>query len=309
MMKIKNLIIILVMFISLFLVTGCSTRSNYNVTITTTIFPLYDFTRQITQDKLSVKMILPPGNEPHTYQLKPQDILTIRKSKLFIYTGPFLEVWVDKLIDVLDEDKVLVVNVSDNLELHHEDDDDHDHKHHHDVDPHIWVDPILAQKIVDNILENIIKIDPDNADFYRQNASNYKQELVKLDLAYQDLFTKIEHKTIIFGGHFVFGYLAERYGVEHVSPYKGFSPDTLPTTKNLQNLVKVIETTGNRTIFYEELINPEVAEIIAKETGAKLLPLNGAGYITKADFESGVTYLDLMYQNIENLKKGLNYHE
>lgn len=305
-MKVKHLLSIIVFSLSLFLLFGCTSSTETDVSITTTIFPLYDFTKQITQDKLKVKMILPPGNEPHTYQLKPKDILTIRNSKMFIYTGPFLEVWADKLIDVLDEDEVLVLNVSHNLELHHEDEEE---EHDHDVDPHIWVDPILAMTIIDNILEYIIQIDPENASFYRENAEKYKEELSKLDLAYQDLFSKVEHKTIIFGGHFVFGYLAERYGILHVSPYKGFSPDTLPTTRNLHNLINLIQTTGNKTIFYEEMINPEVAEVLAQETGAKLLPLNGAGYISKKDFDEGVTYLDLMYQNIENLKKGLNYHE
>ncbi len=287
------------------LLTGCKTNEKDDkITVMTTIFPIYDFTKAITKDRLNVELILPPGVEPHSFDPKPRSIFAIRNADVFIYTGDFLEVWATQIIDILDEDEIIIVNASKDIDISHDD----KHDDHEGIDPHVWVDPLYAIKMVDSILEGLIEVDKANASFYTENANLYKQELLKLDLAYQDLFSKSEFKTIIFGGHFVFGYLAKRYNIEYVSPYNGFSPDTLPTPKNIQNLINLIKTTGNNTIFYEELINPKVAKVISEETNAVMLPLNGAGNISKTDYENQATYLSIMYKNIENLKKGLNYN-
>lgn len=295
---IKHYIIILFSLISLFSCQLNNDLNNNKPDIVTTIFPLYDFTKQITKDKVNVELVLPPGVEPHSFEPKPRSIFEIRKADLFIYTGDFLEVWALNIIDVLDSDKV--INTSTNVTLIH------NHEH---IDPHIWIDPENAKIMVDNILNSLIKIDPDNKTFYEENASDYKAQLEELNLCYQDLFANVKHKTIIFGGHYVFGYLSEKYNIKYVSPYKGYSPDTLPTPRNIHNLIKLLNNTDQNTLFYEEIINPEVAEIIAKETKAKLLPLNGAGNVSKSIIKNNLTYLDIMYQNIERLKEGLGYNE
>ncbi len=293
-------------FIFLLMFSSCQLDEykNDKITVVTTIFPLYDFTRQIVKDKIDVKLILPPGYEPHTFDPKPRSIFEIRNADMFIYTGEFLEVWANKIIEVLDEDSVTVINSSQGIGLL-----SHDENHHASYDPHIWLDPNNAIIMVDNILEGIVKIDPENKQIYEQNANYYKDELEKLDLAYRDLFENTRYNTIIFSGHFVFGYLANRYGIEYISPYKGFSPDTLPTPRKVQELINVIHSTGVQIIYYEELIEPRVARVISSETGVKMLPLNGAGNISKEDFNQNVTYLSIMYKNIDNLKKGLIYNE
>lgn len=304
----KKLLILSIFLLFISLIQSCTLapKNDHKKIVVTTIFPLYDFTKQITQDKMEIIMILPPGVEVHSFEPKPRSIFDIRRADLFIYTGNFLEIWASNIIKVLDNEKV--VNSSKGIDFL-EDDDEHNHEHLHTIDPHIWIDPQNVLIIIDNILEALIRIDPENHTFYETNAKNYQQKIKELDEAYYDLFSKTKYKTIIYAGHFVFGYLTKRYNIGYITPYKGFSADTLPTPKNIQNLINLINTSGQKTIFYEEMINPKVAKVIAEETQVKMLPLNGAGSISKADFEKDITYLDLMYQNIENLKKGLEYRE
>jgi len=280
----------------------------------TTIFPLYDFTKQIAKDKVNVVLILPPGVEPHSFEPTTRTVFDIHKSDLFIYTGDFLEIWAAKVVHELNEDKVTIVNSSDGVSfLTSEDHDDHEEdedvdSHESSYDPHIWIDPYNAMIMVDNILKGLIEIDPENQIFYEKNAKNYKLELEKLDTDYQDLFIRSKHKTIIFGGHFVFGYLAHRYDINYQSPYSGFSPDTQPTPRKIQELINLINSTGAKTIFYEDLIDPRVAEVISTDTGIGMLPLNGGGNVSKEDLKLNISYLSIMYQNIENLKMGLEYN-
>lgn len=276
--------------------------------IVTTLFPLYDFTKNIVGDKFDVILILPPGEEPHSFEPKPRSIFEIRSAELFIYTGDFLEVWAKRITSVLDKDRVINSSLNINL-IDEEHEHEENHHHHHEIDPHIWIDPQNAKIMIDNILEGIISIDPTNKTYYESNAENYKKELDKLDLTYQDLFNNVQFKTIIYAGHFVFGYLAKRYDIEYISPYNGFSSDSLPTPKNINDLINLIKTTNQHTIFYEETVNPKVAKVIVEETNVNMLPLNGGGNISKKDFEDNVSYLTLMYQNIDNLKKGLGYNE
>src|SRR5690554_1855302 len=301
MKHLKYIVIIGFFLMFFFLIQSCNLKTNNDkITVVTTLFPLYDFTKQITQEKIEVILVLPPGVEPHSFEPKPRSIFDIRRADLFIYTGDFLEVWAKNIITVLEDERI--INSSKNIDLLTE-------GNHHHVDPHIWVSPKNAIIMIDNIVQGLKQIDPDNQEFYQTNADNYKDKLRALDEAYLDLFNNTKYKTIIFGGHFVFGYLAKQYDIKSVSPYKGFSPDTLPTPKNIQSLINLIKTSGQKTIFYEELINPKVSKVIAEETEIKMLPLNGAGNISKDDFINEVSYLDIMYQNIENLKKGLEYNE
>ncbi len=300
------------LFTVLLMLSGCQSINKQNdgkIQVITTIFPIYDFTKEIAQDKVDVTLILPPGVEPHSYAPKPRDIFEIRNSALFIYTGDFLEVWAHSIISVLDEDKVDIIKASDGVHLLTSADETGSKSSPTAYDPHIWLDPNNAIIMVNNILNGLIKVDPENQSFYENNAAIYIQKLQDLDNTYNDLFSHTKYTTIIFGGHYVLGYLAYHYHLNYKSPYNGFSPDALPTPKKMQELINLINTTGEKTIFYEELVNPKVAQMISENTGAEMLAINGAGNVSKNDFNNHVSYLTIMYENIENLKKGLEYHE
>lgn len=276
--------------------------------VVTTLFPLYDFAKNIGGQYADVSLLLPPGVEPHGFEPRPEDIVRINKAHVFIYTGKHMEPWAEKILKGIDNKGLIVVDSSTGIKYIKEDGHDHKHKHgkvEHEMDPHIWLDFGNAQKMVDNMLEGFIKADAANADAYRKNAEQYKALLSDLDKKFREGLASCSTKYFIHGGHYAFGYMAKRYGLNYISAYHGFSPDSEPSAKRLAELVKKMKKHNIRHVFYEELISPRVAETIAKETGAKLLQLHAAHNLTKEEWDRGVTFAWLMEQTLSNLKTGL----
>ena len=301
-------------------------KTDKKIKIVTTLFPTYDFSKEIGKDKVEVKLILPPGIEPHSYDPTPKDIAEINSSDIFIYTGDNMEPWVAKVLNSLDNKNLKIIDVSQGITLLEEKEDhDHDHEAHeeHDKnhedhedghehtgkDPHIWTDPILAKTIVENIYNGLIEKDSINKDFYTSNKVEYIKKLDDLDSKFKDLALHSKTKEIISGGHFVFGYLFERYGLTYHSAYEGFSPNAEPTPKQLKNLKETIAETHTKYIYYEELIEPKLAKLLSNELGLQLLLLHGAHNISKEELAKGTSYYEIMLKNIENLKLGLDYNE
>jgi zinc transport system substrate-binding protein len=268
--------------------------------VVTSSFPLYDFAKTIGGQKAEVTLLLPPGVEAHSFEPKPGDILKIHEADIFIYTGRFMEPWVEDILKGIGSQKLLIVDSSKGVALV-------EGKDHHKpgVDPHIWLDFSNAEKMVNNILDGVIRKDPVNREFYQKNAEEYKAKLSELDKRFKDLLATCKKNVFVHGGHFAFGYLAKRYHLKYLSAYRGFSPDAEPTPKSMVELSKKLKEHGLTYVYYEELITPKVAEAIARETGAKLLMLHGAHNITREDMERGATFLSLMERNMENLKIGL----
>lgn len=301
---------ITIVFFSLLFISnaGCKIKnvaSDGKIQVITTLFPQYDFAKQIAKDKINIRILLPPGIESHSFEPTPKDIADIRKAGLFIYTGRYMEPWAQTLIANTKSDKPCIVDASKVVILMQE-----THGGHHGgLDPHIWVDPVNAAQMVDNILDGLIKVDPANESFYRANAQSYKEELARLHADFTSLFKKTANKNIIYGGHFAFGYFVKRYGLTYQSPYEGFSPDAEPTPQKIASLIKSIKSGGTKYIYYEELIDPKIARVISEETGAKMLLLNGAHNVSKKELESNITYITIMRGNLERLKTGLGYSE
>jgi zinc transport system substrate-binding protein len=273
-------------------------------TVVTTLFPLYDFARNIAKEKADVILLLPPGIEPHSYEPRPGDIAKIQQADIFIYTGRFMEPWSENLLKSIGSRGPLVIDSSKVIMLSEEDGNNRNHEHAM-MDPHIWLDFSNAKKMVVNILDGFLKKDLAQKDFYIKNADDYKKKLDDLDRKFRDSLASCKKDTIIHGGHFAFGYLTRRYNIRYLSAYKGFSPDAEPTPGNLIELARKIKEHDIKYVFHEELISPKMAELIARETGAKILMLHGAHNITKDEMEKGITFISLMEQNLRNLKVGL----
>ncbi len=163
--------------------------------------------------------------------------------------------------------------------------------------------------MVKNIMEGLIEVDGNEAQYYRENAEKYIKELKALDESFIEAFKKTKTDTIIYGGHFAFGYFTERYHLNHISPYIGFSPNAEPTPNRIIELIKTLEQSEIKVIYYEELVDPKVATIISEETGAKMLLLHGAHNISKEELQSNITYVEIMRDNLEKLKEGLGYEQ
>lgn len=283
--------------------------------VVTTLFPQYDFVRQIAGPYVEVVLMVPPGVEPHAYEPTPRDMVGLEDAQAFIFTGELMEPWAKKVIAAVKSDQLLVVDLSEGLTLletsedhggHDEDDDgeDHEEEDHHE-DPHIWLDPLNAKKMVEDIIETLVEIAPEHEAVFRDKGQTY---LASLDQFHQDALAMVEQakvKTIVSGGHFAFGYFANRYGLTFLSPYIGFSPDAEPTPQSIAKLIEWLKANQVHYIYHEELVDPKVATIISEETDAKLLELHAAHSLSKEDFESGVTYLEIMYRNLEQLSRGL----
>lgn len=346
---------IFIMSVSVFII-GCArdggndgdTRrdSDKKIKIVATLFPQYDFARQIAGDYADVTLLLPPGMESHSYDLRPSDMIEIRESDMFIYTGKYMETWAQTIIDSLD-DSVMVVDVSDGITLEreedyfvdeleehgedghdedahehnedeheeeaaHEHDDDEEHTSHshaghtHEYDPHIWTSPVYAMQMVENIVDALVSEDPQHESEYRQRADEYIAKLKEVDSAFRQVSETAQHRTIFFGGRFAMTYFVREYGFACVSAYHDCSAESEPSISSVMKMIDEIKASGAKAVFYEELVDPKVARTIAEETQVKLLLLHSAHNVSREEYENGVTYLDIMWQNVKNLEEGLN---
>lgn len=277
------------------------------ITVVTTLFPLYDFTRQIVKDKANVILLLPPGIEPHSFNPKPTDIATLHNADIFIYTNIYMEPWVGDILKSISNSNLLPIDSSKGIKfLSEQVRHDHPMKHRHDaVDPHIWLDISNAMIMLDNILQGIVEKDSQSGDFYRNNAQQYKSKMAELDDKFQKTIATCKKNIFASGGHLSFSYFAKRYNLQYLSVYESLSPDAEPTPKQLAKVIKTIKRNNLQHIFYEELITPKIAQIISQETGANLLMLHAAHNISKDEFQSGVTFISLMERNLENLRIAL----
>lgn len=273
-----------------------SKNNSKKITVITTLFPLYDFAKNIGQDKVDVFLLLPPGVEAHAFEPKPSDIAKINQADVFVYTGEFMEPWADDIIKGVNKN-VKIVNASVGVKLIKKEDKR--------IDPHIWLDFENSKIMVKNIADVLEKIDQPNRDFYQNNLKKYQRKLDTLDENYKNTLLTCKTKIIIYGGHYAFGYLAKRYRLNYLAA-QGFSPDAEPTAKDLILLTEQIKKNKINYIFYEELSSPKIAETLSRETNIKLLLLNAAHNLSKEDYDRGATYILLMENNLQKLAQGIN---
>lgn len=316
--RLKKITCIVIIINLIFSVSACSVSSKNNgkLNVVTTLFPQYDFAKQIVGDKGTVELLLSPGIEAHSYDPTPADIIKINECDLFIYTGENMEVWAADIIESL-ENEVNVLNVSEGIELikseedNHEDTEIHEedadnHKgHNHVYDPHIWTSPAIAKQMLNNILEEIVKEDPENEAYYRENADNYSKQLDELDSQFRTLADEADVKTIYFADKFAMYYFVKEYGFSYASAYDSCSAETEPSAKLVAKMVDEVKKNGVKAIYYAELSNHKAADTISKETKSDKLLLHSCHNVSKDEFNKGVTYVSLMKQNLENLKVGL----
>ena len=275
-----------------------------------TLFPIVDFAREIAGDCAEIVPLLPPGAEAHSYSPSPGDMVRLTGARLFLYLSNDMETWVPGL--VADAPATLLVRTvapeseadfGTEAETHaHADSCGHEHL---GLDPHVWLDPLRAQAMADRIAAALAEADPAHAGAYRANATALQNRIMELHGEIEKGLAGCRTRTLICGGHFAFGHFAERYGLRHLSPYQGFSPDAQPSPRALAELVRRMRALGTTAIFYEEILDPRLARVLADETGAQLLPLHSMHNVTKEDIASGATYFTLMRRNLANLQQGL----
>jgi len=278
-------------------------QGQHKIRVVATLFPLYDMARNIGGDKAEVSLLLPPGVEAHSFEPKPGDIIKVSEADIFIYTGKFMEPWAEGIIKSTANKKLIVIDASQGTKMILSQFHDADEPAG-SLDPHIWLDFDNAKTMVRNIAQAFQVKDSTNKVFYEQKTDAYSNKLTELDSAFKTTLAGCQNREIVYGGHYAFGYLANRYGLKYLAA-QGVSPDSEPTAKDLVRLVKQIRKNRIKYIFYEELTSSKIAETIAGETSAKMLLLNAAHNLSKDEFEKGVSFLDILKRDLDNLKAGL----
>ena len=330
--------------------------SDERLSVTTTLFPYYDFIRQIAKDRVKLRLIIPSGMDSHSFEPTPADIIAIQNSDLFLYNGGEMEQWADVILDsvghsglraeammdyVESVEEELVEGMEDAGEHGHREDREHEHRedrehehregerieHEHkedadgeeeyfpgqlheiEYDEHIWTSPVKAMEIVRVIGQILEEEDPAHAAFYRENTRQYLEELHGLHQEFLQVMEGRRQDRIIVGDKFPFRYFADTYDLSYRAAFSGCGGEAEPSARTIAYLIEQVREYKLPAVYYLELSSHRVAEIIGEETGAKPLLFHSCHNVTRREFDEGITYLQLMEQNVNNLKIGLEAGE
>lgn len=338
--KIISVVIILVLIAGLM---GCrqqntDTEKEYKTTIMTTLFPYYDFTRAIVKgvDDIAVELLVSPGQDDHSFEPTPADVVAINQADVFIYNGGSIETWISDVLESLDNQNQTTVRMMDCLEeeleeiaerqdeeqvfavedhehshedeedVHQEEGDHHEEEHHHEIDEHIWTSPVFAEVLVENICDTLCEKMPQYKDIFKKNTENYVNQIQDLDNQFRAVVDKADKKEIIFADKFPLKYFALEYGLKYYAAFDGCSGEMEPSAKTVAFLIDKVKAKDVHGIFYLELSSQAMADVICDDTGVEKYQFNSCHNITASQFDEGVTYVSLMQENVEVLKKALN---
>ncbi len=308
------ILIIVTMLFIFFCEPDSINQSGDKLEVIATIFPNYDFVKQIGKDKVDVKLLLKSGVESHTYEPSPKDMVDIENSRVFIYTGNEFEPWAENIlesvsseIEVVDTSKNIKLINKEEFESHFENSEiiEEEHEDHHEessFDSHIWLNPENAIIMIDDILAKLCSVDPENSDFYTENAKNYKSEIEKLNVEIDKTIQNSKRNEIAFAGEFSYSYFIDKYDLSFVSVYNNCGEGEDPSISKVKSVIDYINNHNLPVVFYEELSEGTVAKMIGEETSAKSMVFYT---LHNADINKD-SYVSLMRKNLENLKTALN---
>jgi zinc transport system substrate-binding protein len=287
------------------------TGTDGKLRVVTTIFPAYDFAREIAGDRASLTMLLPPGAESHSFEPTPRDIIAMQNCSLFIYVGGESDDWVDRILDSMDTSKMRIITLMDCVDVVEEvivegmEEPEEEEGVEIEYDEHVWTSPANAVLIVRKIADALEELDADNAALYEQNTAAYIEKLQKLDGEFRTLVNGAARKTLVFGDRFPFRYFADAYGLDYFAAFPGCSTETDCSAATIAFLINKVRAEKIPAVLHIELSNEKIADAIAEDTGAKKLLLHAVHNITKRDFDNGVGYYDLMSRNLVSLREAL----
>ncbi len=298
----KKLLICLICLLTL---CGCTPKEvqpqGDKISVVTTIFPLYDFARAVGGDSIDLKMLIRPGTEVHSYDPLPSDMVAVSECDAFLYIGGESDTWVETLLSSSDINSLALINEVEHI---HE---DHHHEHNnHEGDEHIWTSPKNAALMVQSICDFLCELNPQNTIEYQENSSSYIEKITAAATEIKTTVSAVKNPFILVADRFPFAYLTHEYGIEYEAAFGGCATSTDISFKTMARLTQVINERGIKTVFCTEMSNRNIADALSEQTGVKVLELHSAHNVTLDDFESGITYVDILYKNAEALKEGLS---
>jgi len=302
-----------------------NTNSDNTISIVTTIFPEYDWVKEIVGDNTNVEvtMLLDNGVDLHNYQPTADDIMKIATCDVFVYVGGESDEWVEDALSEATNKDMQVVNLLESLgeaakeeevvegmqAEEEETEAEEGEEEEVEYDEHVWLSLKNAQVLVDAIEQAIATVDADNADIYSANASAYNDKLAALDEKYQATIDEASVKTVLFGDRFPFRYLVDDYGLDYYAAFVGCSAETEASFETVTFLAGKVDELNLNTVFTIENSDQKIAKTIIENTAAKdaqILTLDSLQSTTMDDVNAGVTYLSVMEGNLDILSQGLN---
>ena len=288
------------------------------ISIVTTIFPEYDWVREILGDKADsaeITMLLDNGVDLHSYQPTADDIVKLSDCDLFVYVGGESDGWVEgALKSAANKDRKVIhllevlgdsVKEEETVEGMQEEEEDHEEK---EYDEHVWLSLKNAKTLVGAISAALQEIDPGNKDTYAANADAYGQKLSALDAEYQKAVSAGTYKTLLFGDRFPFRYLVDDYGLSYYAAFVGCSAESEASFETVSFLAKKVDEGKLPCVLTIEGKNHKIAETIVQNTAGKnqkILTMDSMQSTTSQDVANGTTYLSLMAKNLDVLKEAL----
>ena len=335
----RMITLFLVLAMAVGLLAGCgqqnepTTSDETTLSVVTTIFPEYDWVREILGDKADnaeVTMLLDNGVDLHSYQPTADDIIKISDCDLFIYVGGESDGWVEDALKEATNKDMKVINLLEVLgdsvkeeetvegmqeEDHdyedadeHDDAEEHDHEEEAEYDEHVWLSLRNAETLCDAISSALQQIDPDNKDTYAANTSAYIKKLSALDADYQATVDAATYKTVLFGDRFPFRYMVDDYGLSYYAAFVGCSAETEASFETISFLAGKVDELNLPCVLTIEGAQHKIAETIVENTSTKnqaILTMDSMQATTSEDVKNGATYLSIMEQNLSLLKEAL----
>ena len=285
------------------------------------LFPYYDFVREIGGAYVSPRLLVAAGREAHSFEPTPMDVIRVSRADVFVYNGGEGEQWVDEILSSAGENIPAVLRMMDYADtlteepLAGRDDHDHaDHDHEHDddhdsddieYDEHIWTSPVQAMKLCRAICDALCAADPAHAAVYRSNLENYLGQLAELDVAFRQVCSEKKRSLLVFGDRFPLLYFCREYGLDYRAAFHGCSSDTEPSLYTLKFLIDKVAQDKIPVVYALELSSQKVAQAIAETTGARVMTFYSCQTVSAGDFAAGAGYVSLMRRNVDALREGI----
>ena len=302
--------------------SGCSQRpqesADGRLRVVCSLFPYYDFVRQIGGEDVDVSLLVPAGRETHSFEPTPLDVIRVSEADVFVYNGGESEVWVENILGAAGEKIPHVLCMMDYADALEEEftegmqQSGHDHDHDEDdsdeisYDEHIWTSPVQAQTLCCAIADALCAADPAHAADYQARLTQYLAQLQALDASFREVAANGQRNLLVFGDRFPLLYFCRTYGLNYRAAFHGCAGDTEPSLATLKYLIDRVESEQIPVVYTIELSSQKIADAIAETTGAQVRTFYSGQTVSRADFDRGETYLSLMQKNVEALKEGLS---